>query len=187
MTNRKYNIVGGGYKTNENGFRFERDTDFLDLIEQKMGFSSKILNLGKEKSRTAEIYKNNKLIGYHYEKQGLYIRFFEPKGYNYRKQGPSILEPDFVFLNELNKTAYIIEKKFQGGGGSVDEKLQTCDYKRRHYYEPKFKVLGYKTKFYWMLSDYFDDEKKSDVFDYIKSVGCDYFFNFIPFKDLGIE
>ena len=90
-------------------------------------------------------------------------------------------------MNELNKTAYIIEKKFQGGGGSVDEKLQTCDYKRRHYYEPKFKEVGYKTKFYWMLSDYFDDVKKSDVFDYIKSVGCDYFFNFIPFEDLGIE
>ena len=99
----------------------------------------------------------------------------------------SLLHPDNVFINIKNKTAYIIEKKFQSGGGSVDEKLQTCDYKKNHFYKPKFKKIGYETQFYFLLSDFFDDEKKSDVFDYIKKVGCKYFFKTIPFFELGIK
>ena len=56
--------------------------------------------------------------------------------------------PDSVFVNHTNNTIYVIEKKFQEGSGSVDEKLQTCDFKKRIYqklyklsYEPESEVL----------------------------------------------
>ena len=38
-----------------------------------------------------------------------------------------------MFLNYTNKTIYVIEKKYQARSGSVDEKLQTCDFKKKIY------------------------------------------------------
>ena len=43
------------------------------------------------------------------------------------------LLPDEAFVNNITRTIYIIEKKFQHRAGSVDEKLQTCDFKLKQY------------------------------------------------------
>lgn len=43
------------------------------------------------------------------------------------------LLPDEAFINNITRTIYIIEKKFQHRAGSVDEKLQTCDFKLKQY------------------------------------------------------
>ena len=184
---RKYNTVGGGSQTNINGLSFERDTDLLNSFAKENSFAVEILPSEKFKSRTAKIFFHGKHIGDFFEKRSLYRDFFKKQhNIDYTNEKYSLLEPDSVFINIEKKTAYIIEKKFQGGGGSVDEKLQTCDYKKNHFYRPKFKKIGYETEFYYVLSDYFNNDKKSDVFDYIKKVGCKYFFNKIPFDDLGI-
>jgi hypothetical protein len=184
---RKYNSVGGGIQTNINGLSFERDTDLLAAFEKESIFKIEIIP-SKYKTRTAKIFFQKDHIGYFYEKQSLYRDFFLKKhNIDFDDEKYSLLEPDNVFINLKNKTAYIIEKKFQSMGGSVDEKLQTCDYKKNHFYKPKFKKIGYETQFYFLLSDFFDDEKKSDVFDYVKNVGCRYFFKTIPLPELGIE
>ena len=94
--------------------------------------------------------------------------------------------PDSVFVNDLNNTVYVIEKKFQEGGGSVDEKLQTCDFKKQ-IYERLLKSLNVRVEFYYILNDWFRKEEYSDVFNYIHKVGCKKFINFIPFKELGIK
>ena len=187
MKKRKHNTVGGGNKTNINGLAFERDTDLLDIFERLDNFKVEIITPEKAaKTRYAKIYKSNEHIGNFYEKDSLYRELFEPEGYNYKEKEYSLLKPDSVFLNIKNKTAYVIEKKFQSGGGSVDEKLQTCDFKKNFYYQPMFQKLGYKTEFYFVLSDWFDSKSKSLVFEYIEKVKCKYFFNFIPFKELGL-
>lgn len=185
---RKKNTVGGGKQTNINGLSYEKDTDFLDIIVKQTNLVVKEIESKKTiKSRAAEIYKSNKLIGYFFEQDSIYREFFKPRKYDYKKEVKySLLKPDSVFVNEISKTVYIIEKKYQEGTGSVDEKIQTCDYKKNYFYAPKFKKLGYKTEFFYLLSPFYDAEKYSNVFSYIKQKGCRYFFNVIPLKEFGL-
>jgi hypothetical protein len=95
-----------------------------------------------------------------------------------------ILPDDCVYVFE-NKTIYIIEKKFQQVGGSVDEKLQTCDFKKKQY-EKIFSLLDIKVEYIYLLDKWFRKPKYKDTLDYIKSVGCDYYFDMIPLKRLGL-
>ena len=75
---------------------------------------------------------------------------------------------------------YIIEMKYQSQSGSVDEKLQTCDFKKKQY-EKLLKPLSIKVEYYYFLNDWFNQDKYKDVFDYIKKVGCKYFIENISF------
>ena len=77
---------------------------------------------------------------------------------------------------------YIIECKFQQVAGSVDEKLQTCDFKKKQY-KKIFSRLNIDVEYVYLSSDWF----KNDVLDYIVSVGCSYYFNYIPLYKLGFE
>ncbi|MDC0878711.1 hypothetical protein OAQ02_04055 [Candidatus Marinimicrobia bacterium] len=182
---RKYNTVGGGAKTNINGLSFERDTDLLDAFNSLKNYHINVLPYD-EAPRTGEVFKNNKLIGLFFEQNSLYKRFLEPKGINALDLVSTKLRPDSVFINLINDTVYIIEKKYQAQSGSVDEKLQTCHYKKR-YYKKLFKNLNLEVEFYYILNNWFTQERYKDVFDYIDEVGCKKFINFIPFEDLGIK
>ena len=62
---------------------------------------------------------------------------------------------------------FIIECKHQEVAGSVDEKLQTCDFKKKQYK----KLMA---------------PANIDVLNYIHSVGCDYYFEYIPLQRLGL-
>ena len=70
------------------------------------------------------------------------------------------------------------------GAGSVDEKLQTVDFKIKEY---KKMLPDWEVKFFYILNDFFKQDIYRDVFDYIKSVGGDYYFNALPLEDLGLE
>jgi hypothetical protein len=41
-------------------------------------------------------------------------------------------------------------------------------------------------EYIYLLDDWFRDEKYRDVLDYIHSVGCDYYFEYIPLYRLGL-
>jgi hypothetical protein len=87
------------------------------------------------------------------------------------------LEPDEAYIDYETSTLTIFEKKFQNGGGSVDEKIQTCGFKM-HQYQRIAKELGIENVYFiYILSEYFKDPYYSDALDYIKSIpNCDYFF-----------
>ena len=42
-------------------------------------------------------------------------------------------------------------------------------------------------KFFYILNDFFKQDVYRDVFNYIKSVGGDYYFNVLPLNDLGLD
>ena len=79
----------------------------------------------------------------------------------------------------------MIEKKYQAGAGSVDEKLQTCDFKKT-VYKKLIDPIGLNTEYYYLLNDWFDQDVYKDVFEYIENVGCKYFIDFIPLNELGL-
>ena len=61
---------------------------------------------------------------------------------------------------------YILEIKFQKVAGSVDEKLQTCDFKKKQY-QRLFAPLNYEVEYIYILSDWFNRPEYKDVLTYI--------------------
>ena len=102
-------------------------------------------------------------------------------GKNISKQ----LLPDNCIYVIINNTAFIIEVKHQEVAGSVDEKLQTCDFKKKEYTK-LFSKLNYRVEYYYILDKWFLQDKYKDTLDYIISVGCKYYFNYIPLQELGL-
>lgn len=171
---REPNTVGGGAQTNKNGLHFERTTSLNDAL----------INQGYKISNY-KITKDDQYIGMSMDKHKLYSEFLNPRGIDYTKIISRKLLPDEALYNDSNKTLYIIEKKFQQGDGSVDEKLQTCDFKKKQY-EKLVSSLNIKVEYIYVLCDWFNQSKYRDVFDYIKDSGCHYYFNEIPLSLLGI-
>ncbi len=182
---RKPNTVGGGSKTNLNGLRFEGRTDLLESLSLDTSFKLEEDDI-KGTSKSCKIFKDDKYIGHYYEKHSFYNQYLELNDVDWKKLISKKYLPDSVFVNKNNNTVYIIEKKFQEGSGSVDEKLQTCDFKKK-IYERLLKTLNVRVKFYYILNDWFTKDEYSDVFGYIDEVGCKKFINFIPFEELGIK
>ena len=165
----------GGSKTTLHGLHFEKRTDFATVISKVPGYTvdgDVVLFKGKEIARL-------------YKKRRLYSKFLAPLGIDYRKIISKRLEPDDAVLVLPNKTLYIVEQKTQEVSGSVDEKLQTCDFKLRQY-KKLVASLGLEVKYVYVLDDWFKEEKYKDTLDYIKSVGCDYFFEELPLGYLGL-
>jgi hypothetical protein len=175
------NKYGGGANTNVVGLRFEREHDIQAMLKKHPLFKKG----GKYTLRNSTIIdrETNATIAHFYGKHELYSNFLKNEGIDYRKYLSKKLLPDEAIL--VGKTLYIIEKKFQSGSGSVDEKLQTCHFKKRQYTR-LMEPLGIKTEFYFFLSDWFKRNEYSDVLKYIEEVGCRYFFDEIPLNSLGL-
>ena len=112
-------------------------------------------------------YQN--IIGYIFTEERFY-NFFK---INWENKISKQLRPDICIF--INGTIFIIECKFQQVGGSVDEKLQTCDFKKKQYEKLMF-GSNIKVEYVYVLNSYFNDSKYKDVLDYIKSVKCYYYF-----------
>lgn len=172
---RKPNTVGGGARTNLNGLHFEQTTELRDLFEDSERFTV----LGDD------IYENDACVATLYQKHALYRNLLDPMGIDYKTILSKKLLPDDALLVHRTKTLFIIEKKFQHSAGSVDEKLQTCDFKKKQYTR-LMEPLGIKVEYCYFLSDWFQQKEYRDVKDYIISVGCRYFFEYIPLEYLGL-
>jgi len=172
---RSPNLVGGGAQTNTNGLHFEQTTELRDLFVNNPDYSL----------RWDDIYKGNVKVATLYQKHALYKNLLEPRGIDYRNILSKKLLPDDAILVYSKKTLYIIEKKFQSSAGSVDEKLQTCDFKKKQY-EKLMKPLGYSVEYCYFLCEWFEQPEYRDVKEYILNVGCRYFFNEIPLDYLGL-
>ena len=120
---RQANRFGGGANTNRNGLHFEQTTS-LNTALQNAGF---IID------NNCEVYYRNQLLGYSINQDEFSTVFLRQNGVNDRAINSKRWKPDEAFINELDKTVYIIEKKFQHTNGSVDEKLATFPFKIREY------------------------------------------------------
>jgi len=62
-----------------------------------------------------------------------FYRFLEESKIDWRKLLSKKFLPDDAMLVIIRETLFIIDVKYQQVAGSVDEKLQTCDFKRKQY------------------------------------------------------
>lgn len=170
---KKPNTVGGGSQTNANGLAFEGRTDLLQALNNHPDYSVK----------GNQVLKNGCIVAHYYEKHTLYKELLEPNKVDYKLILSKKILPDGALL--VGNKIYIIEKKYQAGSGSVDEKLQTCDFKKKQYVR-LLKPLKINVEYYYVLNDWFDKPEYNDVFQYIESVGCKYFIEELPFNEIGL-
>ncbi|ENS6673019.1 hypothetical protein GRV55_000586, partial [Neisseria gonorrhoeae] len=120
-------IIGGiGGARTQTGLRFEERTDLRKLFEEIPGY-----DLRKTDDNAGyEVWFNGELKAYCFKKYEFY-RFLERLEYNinWKDHLSKRLLPDNGLFIIIRDTLFIIEIKFQQTPGSVDEKLQTCDFK----------------------------------------------------------
>jgi len=169
-------IEGGiGGANTQTGLHFEGKVDLLEVIKKVPHY---------QVNDDGEIFYKDKKIALSFRKGKLY-KFLISEGVDYKELISKRLLPDDAIFIPGTKTFYVIEMKFQKVAGSVDEKLQTCHFKKRQY-EVLLKPLGVKVEYIYILSDWFRSPSYKDVLEYIKEVGCDYYFEDLPLERIGL-
>lgn len=156
------------------GLRYECKVDLAEFISAQDGYEVKGENVLYEGNCVAHVYKKH-----------AFYRFLKQKGVDWRKHISRQLIPDNAIYVIVNNTMHILEVKTQERPGSVDEKLQTCDFKKKQYQKLLY-ALNMDVRYIYILDDWFRQPKYKDVLDYIISVGCQYYFNYVPLFQLGL-
>ena len=154
---------------------FEGRVDILEVFKRVPGYTVQA---------DGTILFKDKAVAHHLRKSLLY-KFLKSKGVDYKDILSKKLLPDDAIYVPSAGMLYIIEMKFQRVAGSVDEKLQTCDFKKKQYIR-LIKPLGIQVEYIYILNDWFNVPAYRDVLGYIKEVGCDYYFNEIPLNRLDL-
>ncbi len=131
-----------------------------------------------------QILFNQQRVASCYRKHDLY-RFLEREGVFWNTLISKRLLPDDALYVIHNNTLFVIEVKFQQVAGSVDEKLQTCDFKKKQY-QKLMSQLNIEVEYIYVLSDWFKKPEYKDSLDYIISVRCQYYFGYLPLHKLGL-
>lgn len=163
---------GGNTRT---GLVFEGKTDLKTFLNNQPHYSVKDYDVYFDDTKVAEVYK----------KYNFYSIFLKRLNIEWEKYISKRLLPDDSIFVLLNNVLYIIECKHQEVAGSVDEKLQTCDFKKKEY-KKLMSPANIDVEYIYLLDDWFRNSRYKDVLDYIHSVGCDYYFEYIPLTRLGL-
>lgn len=152
----------GGANTNKSGKSFEIKTElkkFWNNIENNIiSFS--------QRDRT-----------YLYSHQSHFRKWMSSKGYicDNPSFGNGCKNPDEVYIDEENKIVFWIEKKNQNVSGSVAEKLQTADFKRRNLMK---NYPGWTIEYIFLLGgDHMKRENIKPELDYLDEIDVKYFFS----------
>lgn len=169
----------GGART-LTGLWFEERIDLLTALERIDGYS---VEPQPGRSGLWLLFQGQQLARC-FRKHTFY-EFLREENINWRQRISKRLLPDDAILVLHSRTLFIVEVKFQKVPGSVDEKLQTCDFKRRQYVK-LVDDLGLTVKYVYVLNDWFRQPGYRDVLQYIRDVGCHYEFGELPLAWLGL-
>ena len=152
------NGKAGGAQTNKNGLSYEDLTDLKSFYKECTPDK-------KERSATVKFVDYDRTF-INANKSALY-KWMEKNGERNKDLQPAAgcKEPDEAYVDTERKIAFIIEKKFQQTGGSVDEKIQTGPFKKEHYEE---QFPNYKIHYMYCLSDWFKRDEYKSVLNYLK-------------------
>lgn len=163
---------GGNTKT---GLVFEGKVDLATFLSRQPHYSI----------NGHDVYFDNEKVARVFKKNDFYSIFLKELNIDWTKCISKKLLPDDSIFVLLNNTLFIIECKHQQVAGSVDEKLQTCDFKKKQY-KKLMAPANIDVQYIYLLDEWFKNHRYKDVLDYIQSVGCDYYFEYIPLTKLGL-
>ena len=167
------NGIGGA--NTRTGLVFEGKVDLATFLSQQNGYVV---------DSDGKVFYCDELVAQIF-KQDKFYKLLEEYGVDWRDIISKKLLPDDSIYIPINNTFFIIECKFQQVPGSVDEKLQTCDFKKKQY-QKLLSNLNMKVEYVYLLNDWFKQPKYKDVLDYIISVNCRYYFEYIPLQIFGL-
>lgn len=167
------NGKGGG--NTRTGLVFEGKVDLATFLGQQPHYKLVGNDVLYDGNVVARVFKKN----------AFYSVFLAELNIDWKNYISKRLLPDDSIFVLLNNTLFIIECKRQQVAGSVDEKLQTCDFKRKQY-KKLMAPANIDVEYVYLLDDWFRQDAYKDVLDYIHSVGCDYYFEYIPLMKLGL-
>lgn len=173
----KENGIGGA--NTKTGLIFEGKTDLQTFLCNQEGYSCSLNKRG-----WVDVFYDEKQVASIFKKNALY-KFLDYRKVDYASILSKKLLPDDSIYVVINNTFYVIECKFQKVAGSVDEKLQTCDFKKKQY-KKLLSQLNMEVEYIYLLSDWFKQKQYKDVLEYIISVGCSYYFEYIPLTKFGL-
>ena len=168
--------------TNKNWLKFEKDVEFIDLLATLKWYEIKKIENLKESYKIFFFWKN---VAETYKKHDLYKWFLDKKWINRKELISAKLLPDNAIYVFINNTLFIVEIKYQEVSWSTDEKLQTCDFKKKQY-ERLLWWTNIKLEFCYVLNNWFKQEKYNDVLNYIQAMNCKYFFETLPLDYLWL-
>ena len=163
----------GGKNTNENGLPYEKITELSDkyhVIESKKDHQLIKFN---DTDKTYKLTKQSGLFSCMEEKINKEI-----------KKAHGCKNPDECYIDEIEKTIFIIEKKFQQVSGSVCEKIQTPDFKIWQYSRtfPEYKIV-----YIYCLSNWFQKNCPAEI-EYLEFKNIPFFWGKdVNYKDKIIE
>jgi hypothetical protein len=123
------------------GLNFQREKDILDLLKKVKNYTIKGF----------DIYYQGKIVARSLRQHALYD-YLSKNGVDWENIISKKLLPDDALYVIVNNTLFVIEVKFQKVAGSVDEKLQTCDFKRKQYAK-LMAPLNIEVEYIYILSD----------------------------------
>lgn len=179
---------GGNTKT---GLIFEGKTDLESFLSNQKDYSVKeeketVVFQGKSEIIDVKtVYFKDEKVAELYKKHSFYSSLLKKLDIKWQDYISKQLLPDDSIFVIIKNTVFIIECKHQQVAGSVDEKLQTCDFKKKEYKKLLSKA-NLEVEYIYLLDNWFRDAKYKDVLDYIHSVNCDYYFEYIPLYKLGL-
>jgi len=168
-------LSGIGGANTKTGLVFEGKTDLAAFLKSQTNYD--VLPDGT-------VIYSGEVVGKIFKKHGLY-KFLDELKIDWKAILSKRLLPDDSIFVIINNTLFIIECKFQQVSGSVDEKLQTCDFKKKQY-QKLFSRANIQVEYIYLLSDWFKHPSYKDVLDYIISVGCHFYFEYVPLAQLGL-
>lgn len=171
---------GVGGANTVTGLEFEDQVDLLTHLQHIPGYS---IREAPKKAGHFVFYRES-LVARCFKKHAFY-KFLKEEGVDWKKYITKKLLPDDALLVIVRETLFIIEVKFQQGEGSVDEKLQTCDFKRKQYLK-LVTPLQLRVEYVYVLAAWFRADKYKDALAYIQSVNCNYYFDTPPLRWLGL-
>lgn len=132
----------GGANTNRGGLEFERKTDLKDRIARDLpdkyelathNYTYDNLIVGTKNTDSFDVIRKSdgRLIGLITKQNAFYNALHETTGL--LNTNNKRWKPDEAFFNFEANTVFIVEKKWQQGSGSVDEKMFGFVNKRRLY------------------------------------------------------
>ncbi|EAJ3001955.1 hypothetical protein FBF91_01215 [Campylobacter upsaliensis] len=167
------NGIGGA--NTKTGLVFEGKVDLAAFLSRQSGYIV---------DSDGRVFYDDELVAQIFKKHKFY-NFLEERGVDWRNIISKRLLPDDSIYIIINNTFFIIECKFQQVAGSVDEKLQTCDFKKKQY-QKLLSNLNMEVEYVYLLSNWFRKPEYRDVLDYIISVNCRYYFEYIPLQIFGL-
>jgi hypothetical protein len=154
-------------------------------FEGRASLANALARTGLFSVKDMKIMKNGDHVATLCPKHAFYHTLLMPRKLRWQTIISQQLLPDEALHVISNNKVYIVEIKFQQVAGSVDEKLQTCGYKKQQY-SKLLTPAGIEVEYVYVLNDWFKQDRYRDVLDYIHSAGCHFYFNTVPLEFFGL-